>query len=631
VVCYAELVVGQIQVGFLQLPPVVIGMLVLILGTQAILTRVNDRLRLHPHELFTIYVMMLLASMISSRGLLQKLVPLLVVPNYLATDDNGWKTHFYKFIRPWSVPFDPKGEPKQFVSARFYEGLRFGEHIPWHLWLRPLFSWGVFITLIFTAYLCLAVILRRQWVDNEKLAFPLVQLPLEMVRGQSSDGTSFLTNRLTWLGFLLPALLFGFNGLHQWYPSIPDVATDIDLNALFHDRPWNGMTYFHIYLSLAALGFFYLLPTDLLFSFWFFFLLTKVEEVGASALGYEPNIMPLAGCKEFIGYQIIGCYFVLVGTMIYSARSHLKRVWRHAISFGRGGCGEDAGELFSYRTAFWGLAACVLLSAGWMSLLGMAYWLALIELCILIFIVALVMARSTCEGGMLMTETSFRPVDIFRMFGDVRNLGGGNLTCMAFLDGLLMRDLRGLILTGFLDSMKFADGVRVRRRSLLGVFLLSFAVALGVSGCLHIVLPYHRGAITMYSYVYRGNPVWAFNDASSVLAGQRPPLSISATIWCGIGVIITLAMAALRAQLPWFPFHPLGYALSGSWSVMVFWFPCLVAWFCKGVILRYGGKRLYLILRPFFLGLVLGEFTMAVLWTIPSLFYNTPTPSFPWP
>jgi hypothetical protein len=151
--------------------------------------------------------------------------------------------------------------------------------------------------------------------------------------------------------------------------------------------------------------------------------------------------MPLSGCKEFIGYQIIGCYFVLVGTMVYSARLHLKRVWRHAITFGRREQGEDAGELLSYRTAFWGLAACVLLSAGWMCLLGMSYWLALVELCILIFVVALVMARSTCEGGMLMTDTSFRPVDIFRMFGDVRNLGGGNLACMAFLDGLLMRDL----------------------------------------------------------------------------------------------------------------------------------------------------------------------------------------------
>src|SRR5438105_3991914 len=90
VVCYAELVVGKIQIGFLQLPPVVVGMLVLLLGAQAVLTRLSGRLRLQPRELFTIYVMMLLASMVSSRGLLQKLIPLLVVPNYNASPENGW-------------------------------------------------------------------------------------------------------------------------------------------------------------------------------------------------------------------------------------------------------------------------------------------------------------------------------------------------------------------------------------------------------------------------------------------------------------------------------------------------------------------------------------------------------------
>src|SRR6266542_4320158 len=74
-VCYAELVVGKIQIGFLQLPPVVIGMLVLLLGVQAVLARGRAWLRLRPHELFTVYVMMLLASMVSSRGVLEKLIP----------------------------------------------------------------------------------------------------------------------------------------------------------------------------------------------------------------------------------------------------------------------------------------------------------------------------------------------------------------------------------------------------------------------------------------------------------------------------------------------------------------------------------------------------------------------------
>ncbi len=637
VVCYAELVVGKIQIGFLQLPPVVIGMLVLILGVQAVLTRFSARLRLRPHEMFTIYVMMLLASMVSSRGLLQKLIPLLIVPDYYATPENGWKSKFFAFIPRWVVPFDPNGDPKQFVAARFYEALRPGEHIPWQLWIVPLCCWAVFVALVFTAMLCLAVLLRRQWVDNEKLAFPLVQLPLEMVRGETpgvggAPGGSFLKNPLTWIGFALPALLFGFNGLHQWYPSIPDIQTDIDLNAYFNQPPWNDMTYFHMFLSFAAVGFFYLLPTDLLFSLWFFFLLTKYEEVQATALGYQTEVMPMYGCKTFIGYQIIGCYIVLVGYMVWSARPHLARVARAALRLRARSGDEDADEVLSYPFAFWGLIVSLLLAAGWMTLLGTAYWLALFELWVMLFVVALVMARSTCESGMLMTETSFRPIDIYRMVGDVRQLGGANLTGMAFLDGLWLRDQRGLLLTGFLDSMKFADGVRVRRRSLLGVFVIALLVAVGVSGYLHISLPYRLGAVQMYSYVYQGNPVMAFDNAASTLNGAQPPLPFFATLNFFIGALVTVLLATLRTRLLWFPFHPLGYALSGCWTMMVFWFPCFVAWLCKVFLLRYGGMQLYAKARPFFLGMVLGEFTTAVLFTLPALYNRfTPTPFFPWP
>ena len=641
VVCFAELVIGKIQIGFLQLPPAVVGMLVLLLGVQALATRFSSRLRLAPHELFTVYIMMLLTSMVSSRGLLQKLIPVLIVPNYFATTENGWKTKFFPHIPKWAVPFNPAGDPKQDVATRFYEGLKPGEHIPWQLWIEPLIAWGIFVALIFTAFLCLAVILRRQWVDNEKLTFPLVQLPLEMIRGEAAGSGpgqglqgsgSFWKNHLVWIGFAIPAFVFGLNGLHQYFPTVPDITTDVDLSPFLQQAPYNNLGTMHLWISFAAVGFFYLLPTDLLFSLWFFFLLTKFQDIVSTGLGYEEETMPMYGCKVSVGYQIIGCYFVLVGYMIYAARPHLKRVWKAATTLARGPNGEDDNEVLPYRVAFWGLALSLLLSAGWMTLLGMTYWLALFELSVMLFLVALVMARSTCESGMLMTETSFRPIDIYRMVGDVRTLGAANMTGLAFLDAVWMRDQRGLLLTGFLDSMKFADGVRVQRRSLLGVFALTLVVALCVSGYIHITQPYKNGAVSMYGYVYQANPVWAFNDANTVLSGSKPPLPFYATLNFFIGVLVTIALTTLRTRLLWFPLHPLGYALSGTWTMTVFWFACLVAWVLKIFILRYGGMKLYARARPFFLGMVLGEFTMAVLWTAPALINRfTPTPTFPWP
>jgi hypothetical protein len=97
-------------------------------------------------------------------------------------------------------------------------------------------------------------------------------------------------------------------------------------------------------------------------------------------------------------------------------------------------------------------------------------------------------------------------------------------------------------------------------------------------------------------------------------------------------VVVTFGIVWLRSRVAWFPFHPLGYALCGTWTMMVFWFPCFVAWLLKVLILRYGGMRLYARARPFFLGMVLGEFTMAVLFTLPALYDRSmPTPAFPWP
>ena len=64
-----------------------------------------------------------------------------------------------------------------------------------------------------------------------------------------------------------------------------------------------------------------------------------------------------------------------------------------------------------------------------------------------------------------------------------------------------------------------------------------------------------------------------------------------------------------------------------------FWFPCLLAWVFKATILRYGGMRVYQKARPFFLGMVLGEFGMAVFFVVFNLLsaWLTPQHNFPLP
>lgn len=444
---------------------------------------------------------------------------------------------------------------------------------------------------------------------------------------EDSSGKGGLRHSLLWLGVGIPVFVFTLNGLHACWLNLPYIGLSLTLNQYLVDSPWSFMEFTPIYCSFAAIGFFFLLSSDLLFALWFFALLTRLQGVVAFAFGVVPSRMPMYGGPLFVGYQSVGAYFVLAAYMFYTAFPHLKRVFCSVVSQ----CGmDDDRELMPYRTACWGFVVALGLILFWCYMAGMKVWLAALEFGVFFFIVALVMARSTAEGGLLMTETTFRPVDIYRMIAPVHTLGAANLTLLAFLDGAFMRDQRGLLLTGFLDGLKMCDSVRLNRRAFLWVFALGLIVALFVAGFLHLYLPYTRGALGLYSYVCQGNPVWVFSDYQSQM------LSLSSWTWVapvsfGVGVVVTVFLAYMRAVFCWWPLHPLGYALGMSWTMTVFWFSCLVAWLAKVVVLRYGGMRLYVRLRPLFLGMVLGEFGMAVIWAIVSALTGAPAPEFPWP
>ena len=624
IVSYAELVITYIQIGFLQLPPAVIGLFFFLVLGNRVLQKLNHRFGLSPRELMCIYCMMLVASMISSRGVMEKLIPALIAVNYFANETNSWDTLFFPHIKPWLIPFSPEQKGQAPIAISFYEGLPTGDALPWRAWAEPLCVWGVLVFLVFSAFLCLSAIVRKQWIENEKLAFPLVSLPLEFVH----EGRGFLRHRLMWLGFALPAFIFTLNGMHEIWPQLPSLSLRYLLNQYLTEQPFNAIAYTPIFLSFAAVGFFYLLPTQLLFSLWFFFLLTRLQDVVAAMFGLRVSGMPLYPTRLYLGYQVAGAYIVLVISFIYVGFPHFRGVFRRAFTANKA---ADTEELLPYRTAVWGFIVSVLLAIGWCYTAGLRLDFAAFEILVYVCIVAVVMARSTAEGGLLMTETSFRPLDLYQLIASKTTLGAQSLTVLSLLDAIFTRDQRGLILTGFLDSLKIRDRVGMSYRSLLGVFVLGSTLAFLCAAVIHLWLPYTHGANYMYSYTYRGNPLWAFQDNVPAMEGLGADLRATGGLFFGIGALVTTALVILRMLYWWWPLHPLGYALSASWTLIVFWFPVLIAWGIKTPLLRYSGIRQYQRLRPFFLGMVFGEFSMAVVWTLISWGANVPAPFFPWP
>ena len=625
IVSWAELVTGQIMIGFLQLPPVVVAALfALVLVTKG-LRRIAPRLALTPGEIAVAYCMMLIAAMLSSRGLMEDLLPTLVGVNYYADPGNRWEELFYSFIPPWAVPWDPGGGIHQFSATAFYEGLREGERIPWGLWVGPLGRWLVLALSVFTAFLCLSAILRRQWSDNERLPYPLVQLPVEMMR--ETPGRSFLSNPVTWFGFAIPTIIFGINGLHNWNPALPAIRVELSLNQYFTHRPWSDISFFVAYFSPGAVGFFYLLPVELLLSFWLFHVLAKAQDLAVSALAFPPIWTPHGSGNGYMDYQSAGAYCVLVAYLGSVALPHLRGVLKRAV--GRGG--ETGGEeMIPYRGAVWGLVLSLATAVVWLNVFGMAIGLAVFLLLAYVFVQAIVMARGCTEGGLPMSEGAFTPMDISALAIPPMALGPRNLTAMAFFDAMFTRDLRGILLTGFLDGQRLGDEIGVRRRNLLYVFAIAILVTVPVAAGIQLWLPYHRGATGMYSFTYWGNSIQFFRENAALLQGETRPISGALASFVAGGAI-TAWLALMRVRYVGWPLHPLGYALCTSWTTMVFWFPMLVAWVVKSLVVHYGGMQLYSRLRPFFLGMIFGEFTSAVMWTLIAAVWQVPAPFFPWP
>jgi len=626
VVTYAELVLKEIQIGFLQMPPAVIGMFFFMILLNRGMRSVSKRLALSASEMMMIYVMMLVAAMISSRGVMEKVIPLLVTVNYYSDSSNMWSETFGPYIKKWMVAFDPDGPNQQPVAKLFFEGLRNGEQIPWQAWAVPLTMWAVLVGLVIFAFLCLASMLRKQWVDNEKLTFPLVQLPLELAR--TDGGQDILKNKLLWGGMAVPVIVFTVNGLHNTFPAIPQVTLSLYINSLITTPPWSEMYWTSLYLSFAAIGFFFLLPTELLFSLWFFAVFVRLEDIVMFSYGLDMRRMPSYGTYLYQGYQTAGAYVVLAAYLLWVAMPHLKNVARIALT--RQKEREDSDELLPYGTAFWGLIISFGLILLWCKFAGMSPWVALLEFFVFLFVVALVMARSTAEAGMLMTETSFRPADLYRMFASTTTLGPANLTILAFLDTSFLREQRGLLLTGILDGLKIADGSRTKRSSMRWVFLIGILAAMLVAGAYHLWLPYTKGGMNLYSYAYHGNNFYTFREYEGQIAGGASPDWMEKTFFL-VGAAVTVFLTYMRARYFWWPFHPLGYALCVSWTLSVFWFSCLIAWLFKVMILRYGGMKLFVKARPWFLGMVLGEFGMAVIWALISALTGAVPPTFPWP
>jgi hypothetical protein len=622
---YVDLVVKQMPMGVLQFAPGAVGAFFIVYGA----IRVGKKMRilrwLNAADLLVLYFMLFIGVFVCTRGLLEKMIPTLVYPIGMANVSNSYKGLLFPHLNPSLVVGNPGGEPQQRVVAGFFSGLP-RQAVPYAEWIVPCTAWFGLFLLVIVSFVCLAALLRHQWSDVEKLPFPLTVLPLEIFDDKTAQ--DFFRNKLTWAGIMLPFIVYGVNGLHQSYPSIPEIPLVFEnLQSNLPGPPWNTMMPVSIFCSFAAIGFAYLLPTDLLFSLWFFFLLTRLGDVVGASYNLDMPGMPSYPCRAYLGYQAAGAYAALAFTFFYAGRRVFgKAIW-DGLRFRESA--DDANELVPRRAAVWGILLSFAGILAWSVWAGISVWLAAAVWAIYLFVTATVLTRSVTQAGLLMTETSFRPGDIVALLIPKTAWGPGSVTGISLLNAVFFRDMRGLFLALFMDTQQMAGSVGMRRRGLLAPLAIGLPIAFVVGVATHLHLAYEHGANSLYSYGVQ-NAGWAFDGAAADIRNAAPPFP-SAPAWFAVGIGVVVILTKLRAAFAWFPLQPIAYALAPTWTMWVLWFPILLVWAIKSLFLRYGSQRFYRNARPFFLGLIVGEFGSAAFWALLAGVFHVMAPLLPLP
>ncbi len=594
-----------------------------------ILTVVNIPLRkrwprvaLSTVELLTVYVMLSITSGVCSHNMMEILISLMGYAFFFQTPENKWGEMFLSRVPKWLTVSDPTS-----LRNFYYGHSTFADPVNYTPWIIPVLSWSAFTAVLLFTVLCINSIMRKQWVESERLTFPIIQLPLEMV----DESGALLKNRYMWMGFALAGGLTVLAGLNYMYPSIPYLhIVRQNVGPYIVNPPWNAIGLLLVGFYFWAIGLAFLMPMEFSFSCWFFYLFSRMELVATRALGLNEIGVTGGGFDTsypFLNSQSFGAYLGFFVMSMWTARHYIGRVFRTAF---RGTKEEDESrEAISYRTAILGIIGGFLFLSAFALKMGMSFWVV-ITFFVFYFIFAIIMCRIRTELGFPIHDAPYMGPQ--HLMGTV--MGTANIQ---------RQDLIGFTLFHWfnrsyasqpgphqMEAFKLQERTGAIGRQMFMAMLIAGTLALPIGFWNLLRVYYHNGGATAHM------EMWALgfgNEAWNRLAGWlKSPLGTNnvALVFVGVGFIFSVLLGWARVMFLWFPFHPLAYAMSSSWGVAQIWVPLIIGGTAKFICLRFGGLATYRRALPFFFGLILGEIVVGCLWTIIGITFGIPSYDF-WP
>ena len=574
------------RLGLSSATPAAFFILFLILiGPQFLLKSLYPNWALTADELLVIFAMMMVATVIPTRGFGGPLFSMTTGVTYYATPENEWANLIRPHLSYLAVVTNAE------AIKQMYEGLEGGQ-ILWWAWARPLIWWTAFLICMATTVISVMLLFRRTWIERERLVFPVAQVALAMVEEgpTGSKLNPLLRNPIFWIGFLIPAILESLNALNRYMPELPafQIRWQIQHQIPFVPSPT-------IRLNFLMVGFAFFVESRLAFSLWFFYLLSLPTYwiYGTFLHDYHGDLGPWTASGSagaVFAHQQMGSMLVLVVTLVWAARTEF---WREKYALVT--CLSSAGIM------------CIMV---WST--GVPAWVTPIVIGSAI-VIWLSLTRLMAQAGIATIVPAMVPLGF-----TISMVGTTKLGIVGLINMGLTLIWAGDLLTYLMGPVanSFYVGHRSKIKPLAGSLSLLVSVVLSFIGSviITIYLTLKVGGLNLHPQYFQSFPraPWQFVGTKMLhpVGG-----SVMGYVWMSVGAAMMLLLTYLSRLFYWFPLHPLGFLAQGGWIMHQLWFSFFLAWSIKMAVLWIGGGGLKKA-KVLFTGIIVGLLVIGGIWLI---------------
>ncbi|MDP6502241.1 MAG: hypothetical protein QF886_01440, partial [Planctomycetota bacterium] len=476
----------------------------------------------------------------------------------------------------------PATDPSAPVIKWLYSTIPEGAGVPYKAWLKTFLIWTPYIFLLYWLLLWCAALISYRWEQEERLLFPMMQIPLEVADTSDGKPSAIMKSKLMWVFFALTSAVYTLNFLSAYFPDVPAVPLSTNLGRMAHGGPLSAFNWIRLDFRPEMIGISYLLASEVGFSLVFFYFLRRVIIMLRIFYG-----LPTAH-STFLQFQAGGGFIVLGFALLWAARGYLKGCAHQAV---RGGP-----EANFYRLCFFGIVTGFGGVVGWCWAVGISVKWATVQFGVFV-LASLVASRVICEAGMFLYSSPLFGLGTVLFSGFSAQMAQKEITLLTATTWTDVRNSSAMAMPYMMQTFKVGSSVGLKRSHT--AFLIFGAIVLSVLAC-HVAVPYiiyHTGVGNLAPWPSRSGQ----NTVRRLAHFLSHPTSMDSEKWTAFlsgGGIIGL-LVALRQNFFWWPLHPLGFVVSlWGWPIDRYWLSIFLGWMLKALVCRYGGYKTYRIVRP---------------------------------